>query len=466
MASEKKKCIVCNKLVSFIENGICLSCNASSITQLSNSIEGLSTKVILPEDIPYQSDTDFVELIDEDTNKPYLAFNHVRAKIKLPYKVRETIHKTVMVMGNSRAGKSQFIKNIRHPGSVAIDEVYSETKSSRSYSVSVDMGEVMMSIDFIDTPGFGEIGVDGAKSDELIRRDISAFIRRSTARIDLILVVLKNLTQQSVESIQSCVNVLGTKSSGIMYLLFTHFEGKNNVDEEQRIKDFHSHPKTTNIIDFIGNKILFTGCVQSIMKSNIELTKQFTQMQVDRNQKLLNTIKDIEQPLFLTEVVGASISMELSNNIIRELTQDRYRTLLEKLSNLKAESDKVLSECQRYCPIVDGKLEVKELSVTMADEEIKRLINIHNTAAEYLCREPPIIDVDKLKREIREDEKNADVLKFMNQTLLADIQDIEECTEQIAETFVVVKHYNERVLEMRKVHPEGNDINVKKKKKL
>jgi GTPase SAR1 family protein len=272
----------------------------------------------------YSSQEEFIKFLDDEKVETE-AFNYHKAGMVLSYVVKKSVNKTVLVIGKSRSGKSQFIKNLVHPGVISKLGIIATTAEPKNYTLTIEYEGTIMTINFIDTPGFDEQR-DKARSNQDLKDLITTELKRLTTHIDMIIVMTKGMSSDDVKGVAYCAGIFGNIGHQNTYLMKSHADGSTEEMELRMIEEFNRAPGTSALKESIGDKILFTGCVPEQSKKD---SKNITEIQIKRNSKFLKILSTII-PFNLADILNAHVAQDenISNalSILAELVAESMRS--------------------------------------------------------------------------------------------------------------------------------------------
>jgi hypothetical protein len=192
----------------------------------------------------------------------------------------------ILILGESRAGKTTFRKVLRNMNYVTKMEVWRGTLAPVSKSSLFSINKEFISINMLDTPGFAEASTGINRTDDAIRNMITEYVKRDITRIDLILIAINGssgVTASNIANITSVLKFLGRQVSSRTCLLITHFESKNIEDEKKWEEDFKSNPNMRFLTLACQGGFLFTGALDKNQFNNVPLRDSYIIQQRRRN---------------------------------------------------------------------------------------------------------------------------------------------------------------------------------------
>jgi len=394
---------------------------------------------------------DFAISTDEETTEPIKIFNHVKHGISQGYDMKVTIHKTVLIIGDARVGKSQFVKNIVYPGYISMRKAWSETPSPTNFTISVELEGATMTVDFIDTPGFNEQSEKGVpRNNERIKEIITRNLKKMTTKIDMIVVVVKELNDKSMDAIDYCIRLFGPSCASIIYLMFTYSENLGSLYEDKMIKQVKNVSRLSNVREVIGDKFLFTGCISEQLAESVDLCKSATQLQSERNLKFLQILHKTS-PIFLDSILSSDVSVAPSVGLVKEQVLSLRQHLMASIEILKATGGEVLEMIKRSCQMKNDELVTEDIKDYLPAEDIRRLEKIVKAADEAMKTKMELdIDTSKFVKEIEMEKHELKELSELGESMLGQIQNVKEDISRLDKVKVVVIGFNERIANLRK----------------
>lgn len=217
--------------------------------------------------------------------------------IKRAINVRKTRVYNVVLIGESRSGKTQFIKMIENMETLGAPEFFAGTKVPEKHQLTIELNDdELITINFIDTPGVNELGKDGVKrSNTEIHKMISKFVKDDITTINMMLITWNGsdmFTEHQISALVDMVLLIGQGMNAIAGVLVTHYERMEEKEEKKWVDLFQNHPSTNVLNAFAQLGYFFTGCMTSDFD---EASKsKFRVNQVRRNlhflDKLVNTV--------------------------------------------------------------------------------------------------------------------------------------------------------------------------------
>jgi GTP-binding protein EngB required for normal cell division len=204
------------------------------------------------------------------------------------FEVFENTRCDVLILGESRTGKSTWKNVLRNPNHITQLEVWRGTKNPETTNTLFKIGGRFISVNIIDTPGFGEASA-AARTDDDLRNLITKFVKEDITRLNLVLIAINGsggMTASQVKNITNCIKFLGKQISPKTCFLVTHFENRTAADEQKWVADFTNNPNMRFLMRACGGGFLFTGALNKNQFDVVGLRDAFLYQQRKRNAKL------------------------------------------------------------------------------------------------------------------------------------------------------------------------------------
>jgi GTP-binding protein EngB required for normal cell division len=204
----------------------------------------------------------------------------------------------VILIGESRAGKTQFIRSVEDIMSKAGRVFYAGTKNPQTEKLILKISNEYITINFIDTPGINELAINGFKRTNRELQDmIAKFVKEDVTMVNMIIVVWNGqdqFTARQIEALVEMVLVVGKGMNANSAVMVTHYERMNEKDEDDWFKSFTSHPYTKTLAYATQLGVFFTGAIdESFKSSDVVETDKFKINQMRRIKKFLNTLVSV-----------------------------------------------------------------------------------------------------------------------------------------------------------------------------
>jgi len=187
----------------------------------------------------------------------------------------------ILLIGDSRSGKSTFLELIKNNDYVVETEIFRKTRDPISDTLFLKYDNEYIHINFIDTPGFNEVGGSSRTNKEL-EELITNFIRKDVTKLNMVLITINGssgINQLQLDSITNTIKYLGKQLTNNMILLTTHFDLKDELEEKDWINKFQQDENVEFLRMIIKNKHLFTGAIDKIVQKNTQQRDLFLLLQ-------------------------------------------------------------------------------------------------------------------------------------------------------------------------------------------
>lgn len=261
-------------------------------------------------------------------------FNYRKIKLDRGYGIKKSAHKVVLVIGKARSGKTQLITNLMHPGSIGGKEMTSDTAIPICNTLTVEYNDTTLTVDFIDTPGFMEAR-QNARTDPKIKEVIIEGLKKINSKVNMILIVTRN-PHDEFDQIRYCVEMFGEAFRENLYMMMTYRDNSSKDSEQKDIQNFRDKFPDGNVIDLIGDKILFTGCIPEDFKKYPEFCREATTMQIQRNKMLFDHILKLKA-IPLSEIQDDTVTIDRTLAAERKELIDLHSKNQDAINKLKAE---------------------------------------------------------------------------------------------------------------------------------
>jgi GTP-binding protein EngB required for normal cell division len=286
------------------------------------------------------------------------------------YDVEKVENRNLIIIGNSRSGKSTFVNLLESVNHTTSIEVYRGTKEPITKTLLISHGDKKMVVNVIDTPGLNEES-DSKRSNFDIQRMISQFVKRDITKVAMILITVNGasgLNSLETASIKELIKFFGPKMMFNLGLLITHCENFTTEDEETWVSGFKSNNKTRFIQKTCKMGVFFTGAISDSQYDNVPVRDKFIVAQKKRNLKFIHslvhsksvplindiisgvkTMMDLTESSMIEDYQSVRLKEEIKKNIISlESKRLKISTLLEESDvqqDVKAHTNKML---ERY----------------------------------------------------------------------------------------------------------------------
>jgi len=254
------------------------------------------------------------------------------------YNISDCDQFNVLMIGDSRSGKSTFINLLKDINYVTEYVLLAETPEPRTHNLLVEFKGRKMNISIIDTPGLNEIG-DTSRSNETINHMISSFVKKDVTKLHLILIAINSMDNNKIKSLEEIIRLLGNHLSNNMVLLVTHFEGKNYQEEEGWKKQFNEQKAFQFVKKACKGGVLFTGAISKTNFSDARSRDNFIVSQKVRIIKFLNLLSSVE-PGQLSNQIHSKTQSKFQ---VQESFLNNYNSFKMLCPEIKSMSDQIIN---------------------------------------------------------------------------------------------------------------------------
>lgn len=208
-----------------------------------------------------------------------------RIEKNINFKVHNVKTHKIIILGDSRAGKSTFINyliDISHKTKMTI---FRQTVEPSKTNILYEINGQFIQITIIDTPGFGEVSNAQSRNDNILRQTISSFVKGNLTEVDAILIAINGssgLNGYQVQSIARCLSHMGNQIARKTFFLFTHFEGKTLEEENKLIEEVKQNQNLAFLVEACKGGFLFSGAISSKEWLNVKIRDEFIIQQKQR----------------------------------------------------------------------------------------------------------------------------------------------------------------------------------------
>jgi small GTP-binding protein len=253
------------------------------------------------------------------------------------YDVTDCKPYNILMIGDSRSGKSTFINLLKNINHVSKKVLFSETSVCKTHNVWIKYKNNNMSINIIDTPGVNEVG-DTSRTNETINHMITSFVKQDVTKIHLVLITINILDSDKVKSITEIIKLLGAKLSKNMVLLVTHSEGRDSEEEQKWIEQFNKTKAFSFIKTACKAGFLFTGAIDEVVYKDVKMRDKFIILQKNRIAKFLNLLLSVEP-----EVLGNEVHKKAESKFqVRESVVNNHSSLKQLIPEVKSLCEQIV----------------------------------------------------------------------------------------------------------------------------
>jgi len=259
----------------------------------------------------------------------------------------------VVLIGDSRVGKSTFIDHLQKRVTDDIDDPYRGTVLPSVKTLYIQDEKENIILNILDTPGLDEKPIDGvARPNEELQDIISGHIKENFSSINLILITIQNkgITDNVMKSIYSVKDYFGNKYLNNMCLLITHCDTFDEKKERNHLDLLIQNREMRDFCQAIKSRVLFTG--KNTMGAKMVHDLMFIEEQSRRMKKfviLLQSSIDINlkrnvdlynlRPIDVLESAAATNKTILVQSDENRKDLDSIMSLLHQLKALNLSSD-------------------------------------------------------------------------------------------------------------------------------
>jgi len=265
----------------------------------------------------------------------------------------------VVLVGDSRVGKSTFIDLLQNYTSQAEDQPYRGTvmpEVKTLYYNDEQSSNKNICLNILDTPGLDEVTANGdpARPNDELQDIIANHIKSNFADINLILITIQNggITDKVVKTMYDIKKYFGLKYQNCLGLLITHCEEFDEEGEKIYMESVLKNASVKAFIIALDNRVLFTG--KNTNKLNAIQTYNFIKKQqrrkcsfIDMLKKSVKTKLKNENNLERIESIDILESAAATNKIILKMSSinNKIRSNINKiiieLTNLSLEESNI-----------------------------------------------------------------------------------------------------------------------------
>lgn len=205
----------------------------------------------------------------------------------------EVTQHTCLLIGESRTGKSTFSKLIADINYRTNLEVWRGTIDPTTQTMLAKVNNKYISIEILDTPGFGEATTSTARGDHKLRSIITEFVKRDVCKLSMVCIAIKGdggLTAAQIAHITASIQFLGEEAAARSCFLVTHFENRTEEDEQAFIEAFTSNPNMEFLNMAVQGGFLFTGAINETQHKNVAVRDAFILQQRRRNRQFFHML--------------------------------------------------------------------------------------------------------------------------------------------------------------------------------
>eukprot|EP01034_Spumella_vulgaris_P037654 gene37654-46450_t len=240
--------------------------------------------------------------------------------------------KNVIVFGISGSGKSTLMETLMNPDYVPpAQQAFSITEKVTSFNVIVGVtaeGKLyQQSVNILDTPGLFEIKENQTRDrkNEVILDVIGVAIEQNMLEFNMALITHRygaTLNKDNIEAIKAIQIFLGANLKNNCGLVITGCEEKEHLMKKY-IKDMKESESTSEVMDFFGDRIYFTGANDHAIWEKAKHDERYKGHTLLMNESVRNLRKK-----FLGEVLNfPPPGMSIQINQLRQRFDEVQRNL-------------------------------------------------------------------------------------------------------------------------------------------
>lgn len=227
-------------------------------------------------------------------------------------KVFDVSQHNILLLGESRTGKSTYRNVLHNINHVTKLEVWRGTIVPNSSTTLFNVDGKFVSLNILDTPGFGEASVSNVRTDSNLQNIIVDFVKKDITSLSLILITVNGsggLTSSQIKKITDCLRFLGRQVAKKTCLLVTHFENRTEEDEKKWISEFKSNKRMRFLTRACQGGFLFTGALDDNQFKNVECRDKYIHHQRRRNKNMFEKLLSGPPVRLMSEQMKAAKSM-------------------------------------------------------------------------------------------------------------------------------------------------------------
>jgi predicted GTPase len=331
------------------------------------------------------------------------------------YKISDCEQYNVLMIGDSRSGKSTFINLLKDINYVTEYVLLAETPIPKTHNLLVEFRDKKMNINLIDTPGLNEMG-DTSRSNETINHMISSFVKGDVTKLHLILIAINVMDSNKIKSLEEIIRLLGSHLTKNMVLLVTHFEGKNYQEEDNWKKQFNEQKAFQFIKTACKGGVIFTGAISKTNYADAKHRDSFIISQKVRIIKFLNLLSSTE-PGQLSKQIHSKAQSKFH---VQESFLSNYQSFKMLCPEVKSLSDQIVLSRTKL-----RQMEIPEEYKSQVDDIFKQA-DIVGTNDVRLPKfdvgmEASVNQYEKLRSEMERELREAQILNDQLSNILNDI---------------------------------------------
>jgi len=314
----------------------------------------------------------------------------------------------VIIIGDSRSGKTTFMKLIQDINYTPSIHVYRGTEHPESSSMLISINGEFMYVNFINTPGMYEES-SNKRSNMTIQETITSFVKKDITKVSMILLTVNGrsgLNALQTKSVRETIRFLGKSLLTNTGILITHCENFSNKDEAEWINQFQNNSNTQLIGKACKGGFFFTGALDKVSYDNVGIRDQFIKKQKYRIMKLLMQIKQSIPAQLMNEQISsmmsmlshseATVSFDLkSKQLIHEINENvsalqnrrvNISSMLEQLSNKDSKFYKDSIVFRDELGVVGSTMTDETKSIPSTEEDIRKYQQLEQVSRDRYTR--------------------------------------------------------------------------------
>jgi GTP-binding protein EngB required for normal cell division len=241
-----------------------------------------------------------------------------------PYEVFQSNIMNIIMIGDSRAGKSTFIQYINNINHSVSSGLYRGTVDPESQILTIKFMNKLLTVNFIDTPGLNEVSATGSRANDHIVDLISSFVRKDITKVHLILLTVNaasGINSNQLKTIMDIATSLGREFIPNICLLISNYEHYGRSQERELKVSISNDQSLKPLKIACGAGILFTGALTNEEFKDIKVRDKFIPRQKRRVTDFLNKLTKVKPANLQTEVIErANSSLKSMESIVRDYT--------------------------------------------------------------------------------------------------------------------------------------------------
>lgn len=270
------------------------------------------------------------------------------------YDVKTSSTMNIMMIGDSRAGKTTFLKYFADLNHCVSSEIYRGTLAPESKVMTLSFQGKIVTLNFIDTPGINELAKDGNRGNDAIFDLISGFVRRDITKIHMVMITMNissGFTSHNLATIMSIVSELGKDFTKNICLLVSNYEDYGESDE-QSLRDSICNDSALSVLNMACKAgVLFTGGMTQETYDDVSLRDKFMVRQKKRICEFIDVLMRMIPTDMRTErVTEINSRMKSVESIMKDYSSairmgPKVRKMVQEIQSSRQELGEKLSAC-------------------------------------------------------------------------------------------------------------------------